>query len=120
MSYLTLNAATSTLFNTHPQNFFLGGFLGSDFFGSTGGGSTPRVTLKEIMAGFTLSGSTPPFTQHGAIWPTVQANLRANLGTGVMQIVGLTVANKLIPKLGISRAFNKTVRSIGAGQLVKM
>ncbi len=119
-SYLTLNAATQTLFNTNPQQFFLGGFLGSNFFGSAGGGSTARVTLKEVLSGFTLSGNAPNYTQHGPILPTIEQNLRDNLGSGVMQIVGLTVAQKLITKLGVSRSFNKTVRSVGMGDLVKM
>ena len=126
-SYLTLNATTQTLFNTNPQEFFLGGFLGSSFFGSGTGGSSARVTLKEVLAGFTLvGGSTGVYSTYAPggvgqrIWPQIQENLRMNLGNGVMQIAGLTIANKLIPKLGISRAFNKTVRSIGAGQLVKM
>ena len=115
-----MNAATQTLFNANPQQFFLGGFLGSNFFGSAGGGSTATVTLKELFAGVTLSGNAPNYREHGDIFPTVQQNLRDNLGSGVMQIVGLTAANKLVSKLGVSRAFNKTVRSVGMGDLVKM
>ena len=120
-SYLTLNATTQTLFNTNPQEFFLGGLFGSDYFGSAGAGSTPRITLKEILAGFTLSGnSVTGFKEHGAIMPQVQANLRANLGSGVMMLGGLALGKVAVQKLGVSRAFNKTVRSLGAGNLVKM
>jgi hypothetical protein len=120
LSYLTLNAATQTLFNANPQQFFLGGFLGSNFFGSAGGGSSARVTLKELMAGMTLSGGAPPYTTHGPVMPQIEKNIRDNLGKGVMQIIGLQVANKLITKLKISSSFNRTVRSVGMGDLVKM
>ena len=121
LSYLTLNAATSTLFNTTPTEFFLGGIFGSDYFGSAGAGSTQRITLKEILAGFTLSGNAVSgFKQHTPIMPTVQSNLRDNLGSGLMQIAGISLAKVAVQKLGVSRAFNKTVRSLGAGNLVKM
>ena len=125
-SYLTLNATTQTLFNTNPQEFFLGGFLGSNFFGSGTGGSSARVTLKEVLAGFTLVGGQGMYSTYAPggvdqrIWPQIQENIRMNLGNGIIQIVGLTAANKILPKLGVTRAFNRTVRSIGMGQLVKM
>ena len=72
------------------------------------------------MEGFTLSGTHAPYTQHGPIGDAIRANLKDNIGSGIMMIVGLTVANKAVTKLGVSRAFNKTVRSVGMGDLVKM
>ena len=119
-AYLTLNTATQTLFNLNPQRFFLGGFLGSNFFGSAGGGSPPAITLKELLEGMTLSGNAPNYTKHGPIGPTLQQNLRDNAGKGIMMLIGLAVGKKLITKLGVSRSFNSTVRSVGMGDLVKM
>ena len=52
--------------------------------------------------------------------PQVQANLRANLGSGVMQLAGIALGKVAVQRLGVARAFNKTVRSLGAGNLVKM
>ena len=108
------------MFNANPQQFFLGGFLGSNYFGSAGGGKTSVVTLKELFAGQTLSGNAPNYKEHGAVFPQIEMNLRDNLGSGVMQLVGISAARVLIGKLGVSRAFNKTVRSVGMGDLVKM
>lgn len=115
-----MNAATQTLFNLNPQRFFLGGFLGSNYFGSVGGGSTPKITLKELLEGMTLSGNAPNYTEHGAIGPTLEQNVRDNIGKGIMMLIGLAVSKKLITKFGISRSFNSTVRSVGMGDLVKM
>jgi hypothetical protein len=117
LSYLTLNAATQTAFNTNPQQFFLGGFLGSNYFGSASGGSSSAVTLQELLKGVTLG------SQGQAVRPVtedIQKNIKDNLGSGIMMILGLQVANKLITKLGVSRSFNKAVRSVGMGDLVKM
>ena len=117
LSYLTLNAATQTAFNASPQQFFLGGFLGSNYFGSASGGSSSVVTLQELLKGATLG------SQGQAVRPVtedIQTNLKNNIGSGIMMILGLQVANKLITKLGVSRSFNRAVRSVGMGDLVKM
>jgi hypothetical protein len=117
LSYLTLNAATQTAFGTNPQQFFLGGFLGSNYFGSASGGSSSAVTLQELLKGVTLG------SQGQAVRPVtedIQNNIKNNLGSGIMMILGLQVANKLVTKLGVSRSFNKAVRSVGMGDLVKM
>lgn len=117
ISYLTLNAATQTMFEATPTQFFLGGFLGSDYFGSASGGSSKRVTLQELLQGQTIGGSGKASQD---LMFNVKNNIKNNLGTGIMTLLGLQVANKLITKFGVSRSFNKTVRSVGMGDLVKM
>ena len=117
LSYLTLNAATQTMFEATPTQFFLGGFLGSDFFGSASGGSSKRVTLQELLQGQTLGGSGKPSQD---LMFNIRNNIKNNLGTGVMTILGIQVANTLLTKLKISSSFNRAVRSVGMGDLVKM
>ena len=117
LSYLTLNAATQTMFEATPTQFFLGGFLGSEFFGSASGGSSKRVTLQELLQGQTIGGWGKASQD---VMFNVKNNIKNNLGTGIMTLLGLQVANKLITKFGVSRSFNKTVRSVGMGDLVKM
>ena len=117
ISYLTLNAATQTAFEASPTQFFLGGLFGSSYFGTASGGSSQRVTLQELLQGQTIGGIGK--TSQDLMF-NIKENIKRNLGTGVMTIIGLQVANKLITKLGVSRSFNKTVRSVGMGDLVKM
>ena len=117
LSYLTLNAATQTLFEATPTQFFLGGFLGSNYFGTASGGSSARVTLQELLQGQTIGGSGKASQD---LMFNIKNNIKNNLGTGVMTLIGLQVANKMITKLKISSSFNKTVRSLGMGDLVKM
>ena len=117
LSYLTLNAATQTMFAATPTQFFLGGFLGSQYFGSASGGSSKRVTLQELLQGQTIGGSGKASQD---LMFNIRENIKNNLGSGVMTLIGLQVANKLITKLKISSSFNKTVRSVGMGDLVKM
>ena len=117
LSYLTLNAATQTMFEATPTQFFLGGFLGSQYFGSASGGSSKRVTLQELLQGQTIGGSGKASQD---LMFNIRENIKNNLGSGVMTLIGLQVANKLITKLKISSSFNKTVRSVGMGDLVKM
>ena len=116
-SYLTLATATKTAFEATPTQFFLGGFLGSNYFGSASGGSSKRVTLLELLQGQTIGGSGKASQD---LMFNIKENIKNNLGTGVMTLIGLQVANKLITKLKISSSFNKTVRSVGMGDLVKM
>ena len=117
ISYLTLATATQTAFEATPTQFFLGGFLGSNYFGTASGGSSKRVTLQELLQGQTIGGSGKPSQD---LMFNIRENIKNNLGTGIMTLLGIQVANKLITKFGISRSFNKTVRSVGMGDLVKM
>jgi len=117
LSYLTLATMTQTIGNLAPIPFFLGGFAGSNYFGSAGAGASDKITLIEILKGGTIG------TGGALVRPVmddIKVNLRNNAGKGVAMLVGLKVADKLIGKLGVSRAFNKTVRSVGMGSLIKM
>ncbi len=117
LSYLTLNAATQTAFNASPTQFFLGGFLGSNYFGSASGGASDVVTLQELLQGQTIGYTGKA---HQDLMYNIRNNLKNNAATGLMTLIGLQVANKMITKLRISSSFNRTVRSLGMGDLVKM
>ena len=113
-AYLTLNVATQTAFRTNPINFFAGGYLQGY---SGGGGSSAQITLKELIGGQTIGG-TGMASQD--LMLNLQNNLKDNALMGIGSLIGLRVADKVITKFGVSRSFNKTVRSVGMGDLVKM
>lgn len=50
----------------------------------------------------------------------LKINIRQNAGQALATLVGIKVADKVITKLGVTRSFNRTVRSVGMGNLVKM
>jgi hypothetical protein len=47
-------------------------------------------------------------------------NVRNGAGKAIVSSVGLKVGDKVAQKLGVYRGFNKLVRSVGLGDLVKM
>ena len=51
------------MFEASPTQFFLGGFLGSNYFGSASGGSSSRITLKELLEGQTIGYTGKAFVQ---------------------------------------------------------
>lgn len=116
-SYLTLSTMTNAVGNLAPVPFFLGGFMGSNFFGSATGGASNKITFIELVRGSTLG------TGNAVVRPVMEdlkINLRQNAGQALATLVGIKVADKVITKLGVSRSFNRTVRSVGMGNLVKM
>lgn len=116
-SYAGLSIATKAFLNTTPTTFLLGGYVpGFDASGVTGGGSGSglSVTLHELVQGIQEGGhGLSPFDQ---IW----ANARNNLGMFVISSIALKVTETLVTKLGVSKAFNRTIRSVGMGDVVKM
>lgn len=112
-AYLTLNVATQTAFKVNPIAFFAGGYVPQY---SGGGGSSSTITLKELITGSTIGGSGRADQD---LMLNLTNNLKQNAIMGVGSLIGLRVADKLVSKF-VSRPFNKTVRTVGMGDLVKM
>jgi len=111
-SYLTLNAGTQWAFNNSPYNFLAAGYLP----GVSGVSGASNIALKEILAGQTTGYSQPSHD----LMLNLKNNIRDNAPTFIMTLLGLKVGAKLLTASGLPRAFNRTVRSIGVGSLVKM
>ena len=47
-------------------------------------------------------------------------NAKANAFKMISGMAGIAIAKKMLPATGVPRNFNKLVRSIGLGQVVKM
>jgi len=60
-----------------------------------------------------ISGSTP-------LMETATSNLQTNAIPAIGALIGLKVADVLITKLGVSKNFNKVVKSIGMQGTVRM
>jgi len=115
--YLQLGIGTELLFSTNPIEFFAGGFLPG--YSGTGQGQT-NITAYELF-NWTEGKAYSPNTNYGTtIGDTVMNNVQRGLGKAVVSSVGLKVGDKVVQKLGVYRSFNKLVRSIGLGDLVKM
>jgi hypothetical protein len=115
-SYLNLAVFTNTLFDVTPLQFFLSGYVGGAY-ASGGGGSSQKITLKELLSGSTIGGSGLASQD---LMLNIKENIRANAVMGIGSLIGLRVADKAITKLGMARSFNSTVRATGMGSLVKM
>ena len=112
-AYLTLNVATQTAFKVSPIAFFAGGYVPQY---SGGGGSSSTITLKELITGSTIGGSGRADQD---LMLNLTNNLKQNALMGIGSLIGLRVADKVVTKF-VSRPFNKTVRTVGMGDLVKM
>jgi len=112
-AYLSLNVATMTAFGVDPVTFFAGGYL-SGYSG--GGGSSRKITMKELIGGSTIGGTGQP-TQD--LMFNLKLNLKENALVGIGSLVALKVGDKVVTKF-VSRPFNSTVRTVGMGDLIKM
>ena len=117
IAYLTLATVTQAVGNLAPVPFFLGGFLGSNYFGSATGGASNKITFIELVRGSTLGSGNAPVRP---VMEDLKINIKANGGQALATLVGIKVGERVITKLGVPRAFNRTVRSVGMGSLVKM
>ena len=111
-SYLTLDAGTRWATNNSPYNFLFAGYL-PNVAGISG---ASNIALKEIIAGQSAGYSSPSHD----LMLNLKNNMIDNAPQLVMTLVGLKIGKKVIESAGLTRAFNKTVRSIGMGDLVKM
>ena len=90
------------------------------------------LPLKEILAGGHLTSAfsrgtggsinysgTTGATGQGTIGETMKTNIMENGVPLILAQIGLVAGDKIAQNLGVYRSFNKTVRAIGMGNLVK-
>tara|TARA_Y100001938_G_C8051962_1_gene412283 strand:- start:257 stop:598 length:342 start_codon:yes stop_codon:yes gene_type:complete len=111
-SYLTLNAGTQWAFNNSPYQFLASGYIA----GVPGTSGASRIALNEILAGQTAGYSQPSHD----LMLNLKNNLKDNAPQFIMSLIGLAVGKRLLTASGIPRSFNRTVRQVGLGSLVKM
>jgi len=127
-AYANLAVATRAVTNVSPIQFFTEGYLGSETAFSNHGS---KITLKELLSGSHLGpmfGSDQAMTYLGSgpisgstpLMETATSNLQTNAIPAIGALIGLKVADVLITKLGVSKNFNKVVKSIGMQGTVRM
>tara|TARA_R110001599_G_scaffold344762_1_gene568629 strand:- start:2108 stop:2536 length:429 start_codon:yes stop_codon:yes gene_type:complete len=116
-SYIQLGIGTELLFSSNPIEFFGGGFLPG--YAGTAQGQN-NITAYELF-NWTEGKAYSPTSSYGSgLGDTVMYNVRNGAGKAIVSSVGLKVGDKVAQKLGVYRGFNKLVRSVGLGDLVKM
>jgi hypothetical protein len=113
---LAAGVVTNGLFNQNPVEFVMGSTssgLGPGFGASSG---IANISLRELFEfnRYRGTGSTRTLGEQ------VMMNAKSNAFSMIGGLAGLAAAKKILPATGIPRNFNKVVRSIGLGQLVKM
>jgi len=115
LSYAGLSIFTNNVLGASPYAVLASGYVPGYVppgGGSTAGGTATQITLNEIIAG----------QQHGSsvmIGQAIWDNATKNAGRIVMQTVGLKIIDSIITSSGAARNFNKVVRSLKMGQVVK-
>ena len=109
----TLNIFTRTTFNNSLPNFLLGGYVQGY---SHSGGSSNSITLKEIFAGGNFGTGGTVVANLGE---SIGRNVRANALMGIMGLIGVKVAQKLVVSLGVNRSINKLSSSVGLGSTIR-
>ena len=128
MAYASLALSTNAILKVSPVQFFTQGYLGG--MGNTVPNNPNQVTLKEIIAGSHLQPSFSADPSSGsyigtmtaggqAIGETIKTNLMENGIPLLLSQIGLVAGDKIAQNFGVYRSFNKVVRSIGMGNLVK-
>jgi len=127
IAYASLSLSTRALLKVTPWEFLTDGYLGGSSSISHGPGI---ITLKELLAGGHMG---PSFSSDQAmtytgqslisgastLGTTLQNNMMEN-GVGlVLGQIGLVAADKIAQNLGVYRSFNKTIRMVGMGNMVK-
>jgi len=115
--YLTLGIGTELLFSTTPIEFFGGGFLPG--YSGTGQGQS-NITAFELFNWESGKAFSPSTSYGTGISDTIMNNVKQGAGQAIVASVGLKVGDKVMQKMGVYRSFNKLVRSVGLGDLVKM
>jgi len=109
LSYAGLAIFTQNILGASPYTVIAAGYLPGV---AASGGSNRVITLNEVIAQ-AQSGSSL------AIGEAIMMNVRENAGMLIIQSIGLKIADKLITSSGAARNFNKVVRQLGLGQVVK-
>ena len=110
----TLNIFTRTTFNNSLPNFLLGGYVSG--YGSASGGSSNVITLKEIFAGGNFGTGGAVIINLGT---SIGQNVRQNALMGIMGLIGVKIAQKLVVSLGVNRSINKLSTSVGLGSTIR-
>ena len=127
-SYASLSLSTHAILKVSPIQFFTQGYMGG--FDNTVPNDPQAVTLKELisgthlMPGFSSDPSSASYTgtvsAGGApLGETLKTNLMENGIPLLLSQIGLVAGDKIAQNFGVYRSFNKVVRSIGMGNLVK-
>jgi len=128
IAYASLSLSTRALLKVSPWEFLTDGYLGGTSSSISHGPGI--ITLKEILAGGHMgpafsSDQAMTYTGHslisgaGTLGSTLQNNAMEN-GVGlVLGQIGLVAADKIDQNLGVYKSFNKTVRMVGMGNMVK-
>ena len=116
LGYLGASVITTGLFNQNPVEFVMGSTsagLGSGFAPASG---VANISLRELFEfdRYRGTGSTTTLSEQ------VMKNAKANAFKMISGMAGIAIAKKMLPATGVPRNFNKLVRSIGLGQVVKM
>lgn len=119
-SYIQLGIGTELLFSSNPIEFFGGGFLPGVAGTAQGQQNITMYELFNWTAGKAYATGESMQAYGSGIGDTVMYNVKKGAGRAVVSTVGLKVGDKLAQKLGVYRGFNKLVRSVGLGDLVKM
>lgn len=123
LGYASASVLLGTVFNApDPIGFVLGkhskGYGGGGIFGESSGAysGTSAISLREIFEfdKWKSAGSNMTLTKQ------IGENIQKNAVKGIMGMIAIKIADKAITKLGVSRSFNKSVRALGMGSLVKM
>ena len=115
LGYLTASVLTNGLFNQSLAQFVMGATsagLGSGLQASSG---IAQISLRELFEFDRYKG-----TSTRTLGEQVMLNAKGNAFSMISGLAGLAVAKKVLPATGIPKLFNKTVRGIGLGQVVKM
>ena len=115
LSYAGLSIFTNNVLGASPYTVLAAGYVPGftpPQGGHAAGGTSKQITLNEILSGM----------QHGTsfgIGEAIWENATTNAGKIVMQTVGLKIIDSIITSTGAARNFNKVVRSLKLGQVVK-
>ena len=128
IAYASLALSTNAVLKVSPIQFFTQGYMGGH--SNTVPNDPTAITLKEIIAGSHLQPSYSSDPSSGSYIGTMSAggpSIGETMKTNIMENgipllfaqIGLVAGDKLAQNFGVYRSFNKVVRSIGMGNLVK-
>jgi hypothetical protein len=128
IAYASLALSTNAILKVSPVAFLTQGYIGG--LNNSVRNDPNQVTLKEIIAGSHLQAGfssdpsaasyTGSITAGGqSIGETIKTNLMENAVPLLLSQIGLVAGDKIAQNFGVYRSFNKVVRSIGMGNLVK-